>query len=53
MLKSIPSLAVDDLAQERAGLHVVIGVLEGGADEQMARCGAFELLEAGRKVVVD
>ena len=45
---------VDDLPQQRAGLHVVVGILEGGAD---AAGGAawlpLQVFEAGEEVVVD
>jgi hypothetical protein len=44
---------VDDLPQQRAGLHVVIGVLEGAADELMAGRASLQLLESGEKIIVD
>ena len=44
---------VDDLPQEGAGLHVVVGVLERGAEQGVARGGALQVLEAGEEVVVD
>jgi len=44
---------VDDLAQERAGLHVVVGILERAAKELMSGRAAFQFFQAGKQVVVD
>ena len=40
---------VDDLAHEGAVLHVVVGILEGGADKsrELVPCPTRELLELG------
>jgi len=39
--------------QKCAGLHVVVGILESGANEVGGARVALEILEAGKKVVVD
>ncbi len=47
---------VDDLAKQRAGLHVVVGIFEHRADHAAMRgyaCFGGKLLQGRKKVVVD
>jgi len=44
---------VDDLAHEGAVLHIVVGILEGGADEGVHALAASEGFQSGQEGVVD
>ena len=44
---------VDHLTQKRPRLHVVVGILEGGAQERVARGRPLQFLERREELVVD
>ena len=44
---------IDDLPQEGAGLHVVVGILKCRAQQVVARGGALQVFKAGKKLIVD